>query len=106
MPAFFIFLFIYIANAIRNKIMHGFFWSKDISIFFKEEDGTFDYHILAGVVMLSLCKFLGFCCVVMTFNYAIAAGMNLGIITVVFNFTCITDSIVFYFVFNEKLTKG
>jgi len=32
--------------------------------------------------------------------------MNLGIITVIFNFCCITDSVVFYFVFNEKLSKS
>lgn len=32
--------------------------------------------------------------------------MNLGIITVIFNFCCITDSIVFYFCFNERLSKG
>lgn len=55
---------------------------------------------------MSLCKFLGFCFVVLTFNYAIAAGMNIGIITVVFNFVCITDSVIFYFFFGEKLTKG
>ena len=49
---------------------------------------------------------LGFCLVVVTFHFANEAGMNLGIITVIFNFCCITDSVVFYFVFNEKLSKG
>lgn len=32
--------------------------------------------------------------------------MNLGIITVIFNFCCVTDSIVFYYIFKEKLTKA
>lgn len=105
-PSFFIFIVIYAINAIRNKILYGFYWKKEISIFFREEDQTLDWSIVAGVLMMSLCKFLGFCFVILTFNYAIAAGMNLGIVTVVFNFVCITDSIIFYFFFNERLTKG
>jgi hypothetical protein len=62
---------IYLANAVRNKIVHGFFWSKEVSIFFKEEDGTIDFHNILGATLMALCKFLGFCCVIMTFNYAL-----------------------------------
>ena len=86
--------------------MHGFYWSREISIFFKEEDGSLDWGIVMGVVLMSFAKLMAFCFVVITFNYANAAGMNLGIITVVFNFCCITDTIVFYFCFNERLSKG
>jgi drug/metabolite transporter (DMT)-like permease len=85
--------------------MHGFYWSRDISIFFRDDD-TFDWFILLGVVLMSISKFIAFCFVVLTFNYAIAAGINLGIITVIFNFCCITDSIIFYIFFHEKLSKG
>lgn len=105
-PSFCIFTLIYGINCIRNKIMHGFYWKKEISIFFKEEDDSFDWFIFLGVCLLSLFKFIAFCFVVQTFNYAIKAGINLGIITVIFNFCCITDSIVFYFCFNERLSKG
>jgi drug/metabolite transporter (DMT)-like permease len=105
-PSFFIFLIIYLVNFIRNKLRHGYYWSKDISIFFKEEDNSIDWFIILGVVLMSTCKFIAFCFVVLTFNYAIAAGINLGIITVIFNFCCITDSIIFYIFFNEKLSKG
>lgn len=105
-PSFFLFLAVYAVNLIRNKIVHGFFWRKEVSIFFKEEDESLDYSILLGVVMMSFFKFVAFCLVVLTFNYASMAGMNLGIITVIFNFCCITDSIVFYFFFNEKLSKA
>lgn len=86
--------------------MHGFFWSRELSIFYKEEDNSFDWEILMGVILMSLSKFVAFCCVIMTFNYAHSAGMNIGIITVIFNFCCITDSIVFFFFFNERLSKG
>ena len=105
-PSFAIFLVIYGTNCIRNKIMHGFFWCREISIFYKEEDNSFDWVIFLGVCMLSLIKFIAFYFVVLTFKYALHAGINLGIISVMFNFCCITDSIVFYFFFDEKLTKG
>ncbi len=105
-PSFFLFTIIYGINLIRNKILHGFFWSKEVSIFFKEEDNKIDWLNILGVTLMSFCKFCGFCLVVATFHYANAAGMNLGIITVIFSFTCITDSIVFYFIFKEKLTKS
>lgn len=105
-PSFFLFMVVYVANFIRNKIYHGFFWSREVSIFFKEEDNTLDWSIVLGVFLMSFCKFCGFCLVVQTFHYATAAGMNLGIITVIFNFCCITDSVVFYFFFNEKLSKA
>jgi hypothetical protein len=105
-PSFFLFIIVYSINMIRNKMLYGFFWCKEVSIFYKEEDNTLDYSILLGVFLMSACKFLGFCMVVVTFNFATAAGMNLGIITVMFNFCCITDSIVFYFVFKEKLSKA
>lgn len=104
-PAFFCFLTIYLINIIRNKIMHGFYWSKDISIFYKD-DGSFDWFNLMGVFAMAFAKLSGFCLVVMTFSYAMEANMNLGVITVIFNFTCISDSILFYFVFHEKLTRG
>ena len=91
---------------IRNKVYHGFFWSREISIFFREEDNTLDWSVVAGVVLMSICKLCGFSLVVITFHYANAAGMNLGIITVIFNFCCITSSVVFYFVFQEKLSKA
>jgi hypothetical protein len=55
---------------------------------------------------MSATKFCAFYFVIVTFAYATNAGMNLGVITVIFNFTCITDTIVFYFCFNEKLSKG
>lgn len=105
-PSFFLFMIVYGVNLIRNKFLHGFFWCKEVSIFFKEEDNTFDWSVLLGAVLMSLSKFCGFCLVVMTFLYANAAGMNLGIITVIFNFCCITDSVVFYFVFKEKLSRA
>lgn len=76
-----------------------------MSIFYTDE-GYLDYSILFGLVLMSFFKFMGFVFVVITFKYAIAAGMNLGIVTVVFNFCCITDSVVFYFFFDEKLSKG
>jgi hypothetical protein len=86
--------------------MYGFFWCREISIFFKAEDNTVDWYCIMGAFLMSFCKFCGFCLVVLTFHNANAAGMNLGIITVIFNFCCITDSVVFYFVFNEKLSKS
>ena len=86
--------------------MHGFFWNREMSIFYKEEDNTLDWSIVLGLVLMSMCKFGGFCCVILTFSYALKAGMNIGIITVIFNFCCVTDSIVFYFIFKEKLTKA
>ncbi|CDW86818.1 UNKNOWN [Stylonychia lemnae] len=104
-PSFCLFVVVYGVNLIRNKVIHGFFWCREVSIFFKEEDDTLDKSIVLGVCMMSLCKFFGFYMVVQTFNYATLAGMNLGIITVIFNFCCITDSIVFYFFFQEKLSK-
>jgi len=55
---------VYGVNLIRNKVVHGFFWSKEVSIFFKEDDETLDKSIILGVVMMSLCKFLGFFMVV------------------------------------------
>lgn len=85
--------------------MHGFYWSKEVSIFYKDDE-SFDYMNLLGVVAMATTKFFAFCLVVMTFKFAMLADMNLGVITVIFNFTCITDSILFYYVFNEKLTKG
>jgi hypothetical protein len=87
-------------------MIHGFFWCREVSIFFREEDNSFDWSILLGVILMSFCKFCGFCLVVLTFHFANAAGMNLGIITVIFNFCCITDSVVFYFVFKEKLSMA
>ncbi len=105
-PAFFLFVIVYIANLIRNKYIHGFYWSREISIFFKEQDNSVDWSIIFGVMMMSLMKFCAFCMVVLTFNFASKAGMNLGIITVIFNFCCVTDSIVFYYIFKEKLTKA
>jgi len=98
-------MIVYGVNLLRNKVLYGFFWCKEVSIFFKEEDETLDKSIILGVCMMSSCKFLGFFMVVKTFHYATMAGMNLGIITVIFNFCCITDSIVFYFIFNERLSK-
>lgn len=100
------FVAVYGVNFIRNKFIHGFYWSKETSIFFKEEDNSIDWGNVMGVLLMSFCKFCGFCLVVKTFQYANAAGMNLGIITVIFNFCCITSSVVFYFVFNEKLSKS
>lgn len=97
---------VYAANAFRNKMIHGFYWSREISIFFKEEDNSLDWMNLLGVCLMSFCKFCGFCLVVVTFHYANQAGMNIGIITVIFNFCCITDSVVFYLVFNEKLSRA
>jgi drug/metabolite transporter (DMT)-like permease len=97
---------VYGVNALRNRLLHGFYWSRKISIFFNEEDDSIDWINVLGVCLMSFCKFCGFCLVVQTFQYANAAGMNLGIITVIFNFCCITDSVVFYFVFNEKLSKS
>ncbi len=105
-PSFFLFMAVYAINLIRNKYMYGFFWCREVSIFFKPEDKSFDWTIIGGALLMSFCKFCGFCLVVLTFHYANAAGMNLGIITVIFNFCCITDSVVFYFVFNEKLSKS
>ena len=99
-------MIVYLVNLIRNKIYHGFYWSKEISIFFKEEDESIDWMNVLGVFLMSFCKFCGFCLVVLTFSFANAAGMNLGIITVIFNFCCITDSVVFYFVFKEKLSRA
>jgi hypothetical protein len=55
---------------------------------------------------MSATKFCAFYFVIVTFAYATNAGMNLGVITVIFNFCCISDTIVFYFCFNERLTKG
>jgi hypothetical protein len=105
-PAFFFFISIYIINCIRNKVTHGFFWSRELSIFFKEEDNTLDYEILTGVFLMAATKFCAFYVVILTFDYATKAGMNLGVITVIFNFCCISDTIVFYFAFNERLSKG
>lgn len=105
-PSFILFMGVYSINLIRNKVLHGFFWSREISIFFKEEDNSIDWVNIGGVFLMSFCKFCGFCLVVITFNYATAAGMNLGIITVIFNFCCITDSVVFYFIFKEKLSRA
>lgn len=99
-------MIVYAVNLCRNRMVHGFYWSKDISIFYKEDDDSLDWSVILGVFLMSLAKFLGFCMVVVTFNFAHAAGMNLGIITVIFNFCCITDSVVFYFVFNERLSKA
>jgi len=105
-PSFFLFMVVYGVNFIRNKLVHGFYWSREISIFFKEEDNSLDWSVVLGVFLMSFCKFCGFCLVVMTFHYATLAGLNLGIITVIFNFCCITDSVVFYFVFKEKLSRA
>ena len=105
-PSFLIFICIYIANFVRNKIFYGFYWSREVSIFFKDEDESIDWHNILGVFAMSFCKFCGFCMVIITFNFAVAAGMNLGIITVIFNFCCVTDSVLFYFIFNEKLSKA
>ena len=91
---------------IRNKLTHGFFWSRDLSIFFKDEDNSLDYENVLGVILMSVTKFFAFYFVITTFGYATLAGMNLGVITVIFNFCCISDTIVFYFCFNERLTKG
>ena len=101
-----LFIVIYGINFARNKYYLGFYWSREISIFFKEADNSIDWTVVLGVVLMSACKLGGFCLVVITFHFANAAGINLGIITVIFNFCCITDSIVFYFVFNEKLSKA
>jgi hypothetical protein len=105
-PSFIIFIVVYSINLIRNKIHHGFFWCREISIFFREEDNSLDWSIVGGVVLMSICKFCAFCLVILTFHYANAAGMNLGIITVIFNFCCITSSVIFYFVFDERLSKA
>ena len=53
-----IFVVVYAINYIRNKYVHGFYWSKEISIFYKEEDDTIDYTVVLGVFLMSLCKFL------------------------------------------------
>ena len=104
-PSFLLFMLVYAANLLRNKYYYGFYWSRETSIFFREADNSLDWSVVLGVVLMSFCKLCGFCLVVITFHYANAAGMNLGIITVIFNFCCITDSVVFYFVFNEKLSR-
>ena len=104
-PSFLLFMLVYAANLLRNKYYYGFYWSRETSIFFRESDNSLDWSVVLGVVLMSFCKLCGFCLVVITFHYANAAGMNLGIITVIFNFCCITDSVVFYFVFNEKLSR-
>lgn len=86
--------------------MHGFFWSKDVSVFFKEDDNSLDFENILGVILMALTKFCAFYFVILTFGYATNAGMNLGVVTVIFNFCCISDTIIFYFCFNERLTKG
>lgn len=105
-PAFTFFICIYLVNCIRNKLLHGFYWSRESSIFFKDEDNSLDMGMVMAVVFMATAKFIAFYFVIVTFAYATEAGMNLGVITVIFNFTCISDTIVFYFCFNERLTKG
>lgn len=67
-PAFFFFSCIYIANMIRNKVMHGFYWSRELSIFFKDDDNSLDYENVLGVILMSFTKFFAFYFVVLTFG--------------------------------------
>jgi len=95
---------IYIVNALRNKLLYGFFYNKEASVWYTDQ-GKIDLINLTCVLLMAIAKFIGFLFVIFTFDYSMQAGMNLGVVTVIFNFTCIIDSILFYFIFKEKLTK-
>ena len=69
-PSFCLFTLVYSINLVRNRIIHGFFWRREISIFFKEEDNTVDWSIVFGVCLMSFCKLCAFSLVVITFYYA------------------------------------
>ena len=34
-PSFFLFMIVYGVNLARNKLLHGFYWCKEVSIFFR-----------------------------------------------------------------------
>ncbi|CDW79992.1 UNKNOWN [Stylonychia lemnae] len=100
-----IFYFMYhIQYAIESKQMHGSFWSKSRSAYYKD-DGTLNKLVLFIIFVQSLLQYVSQYVLYYILETSVRSGVSNSIILSIQGTTSILTAIAFYLVFNEKLGK-
>ena len=83
----------------------GKFWNWRNSSFRDPETDTFRWRSVFAVILDAIIKVTAGWLVIISFKYALYAGINQGVITTIFTLSAIYVAIISWFVFNEKLNK-
>ena len=91
--------FIYVKNKTGN------YWNWENSGFRDPRTDTFRWRAVFAVLLDAVVKVIAGWLVIISFKYALYAGINQGAITTIFTLSGIYVAIVSWFLFNEKLNK-
>lgn len=91
----------------KNKRENGQYWQMSNSNFFKviDESGRFRVNWInfVGLIIRTLLNIAFQVSIMLAFKNAKLANMNQGIITSLLSMYCVFTTVIFYFVFGEKL---
>ena len=68
------------------------------------EDGSLSWHAISGIIVRGLNHLALICAAFLSLEYASLAGVNIGVISSLYTSGVIFTSILFYFVYGERLT--
>ena len=97
--------FFLIGRFIYIKCTTGKFWNWENSGFRDPITDKFRWSAVIAVVLDAIIKVLAGWCVIISFKYALYAGINQGAITTIYAMSSIYVAFISWFVFSEKLNK-
>ena len=90
---------------IQVKYTTGNFWNRENSGFIDSRTDTFRWKAVFAVLLDVFIKVTAGWMVIISFKYALYAGINQGAITTIFALSAIYVAIISWFLFDEKLNR-
>ena len=94
-----------IGRFIHVKYTTGYFWNWENSGFRDPETDQFRFTAVLAVILDAFIKVTAGWMVIVSFKYALYAGVNQGAITTIFALSGIYVAVISWFLFEEKLNK-
>lgn len=88
----------------HNRELTGSLWNKETSTYYDVHTGKIELSRLMGPISRGIIQVATFFAVFLTMEFAFKAGVNQGIIASLFSTSIVFSSILFYFLYEEKLS--
>ena len=90
-------------EAAYNRFTKGTYFDWDNSNFYR--GNCFNWTNLVGLILRATVNIIYQLAVLFALMFADRGGINQGVVSSIFSLYCIYTSIIFYFLFNERLTR-
>ncbi|CDW80993.1 UNKNOWN [Stylonychia lemnae] len=90
---------------IENYKTFDSFWNKETSTYYDVHTDKFRFSYLLGPILRGIVQVAVFFSVFITMEFAFKAGVNQGIIASLFSTSIIMSAVIFYFLYEEKLSQ-